>query len=237
MLLFYVRHGEPIYEPDGLTPLGERQAEAVGKRLALYGIDEIYASSSQRAQDTAKPTAELTHKQINTLDWCNENIAWNELVVKKSDGSKDWLYRDERACKRFVSEEIYALGEKWYMHKDFSNPEYKAGMERITSATRAFFKKLGYEYDKKSNCYIAVCPNEKRIALFAHEGFGKAFLSVTLGIPYPLFCTRFELAHSGITVIRFDGEGKIIPKILQLSSDSHLYREGLPTCYNTEIYF
>ena len=44
MLLFYVRHGDPIYSPDSLTPLGERQAEAIAKRLSLYGIDDIYTS-------------------------------------------------------------------------------------------------------------------------------------------------------------------------------------------------
>ena len=34
MLLFYLRHGDPIYSPDSLTALGERQAEALGRRLA-----------------------------------------------------------------------------------------------------------------------------------------------------------------------------------------------------------
>ena len=29
MLLYIVRHGDPIYQPDSLTPLGERQAEAI----------------------------------------------------------------------------------------------------------------------------------------------------------------------------------------------------------------
>lgn len=42
MLLFYIRHGDPIYKPDSLTPLGHRQAEAVAKRLSLYGIDRIF---------------------------------------------------------------------------------------------------------------------------------------------------------------------------------------------------
>ena len=44
MLFFYVRHGDPIYNPNQLTPLGKRQAEAVAKRLAMHGIDEIYVS-------------------------------------------------------------------------------------------------------------------------------------------------------------------------------------------------
>ena len=53
MLLYYIRHGDPVYEPDSLTALGHRQAEAVAKRLALHGMDKIYCSSSNRAVLTA----------------------------------------------------------------------------------------------------------------------------------------------------------------------------------------
>ena len=41
MLFFLIRHGDPIYDPDSLTPLGHRQAEALAKRLSLYGLDEV----------------------------------------------------------------------------------------------------------------------------------------------------------------------------------------------------
>lgn len=237
MLLFYIRHGEPVYEPNGLTPLGARQAEAVAKRLAAHGLDEIYASSSKRAVDTARPTSELTHKPIVELDWCDEDVIWQELAVKYPDGTKDWLYRDKAACEMFVSDEVYALGDKWYTHKAFSEPRYKSGMERVTRHTREFIKSLGYEYDEMSRTYNAVAPNDRRVALFAHEGFGKAFLSVVTGIPYPVFCTRFEIEHSGVTAIRLDGERHVIPQILQHSNDSHLFKDGLPTRYNNEILF
>ena len=63
MLFFLIRHGDPIYNPDSLTPLGERQAEAVGKRLALYGVDKIFASTSKRAEQTAVPTCEMLKKE------------------------------------------------------------------------------------------------------------------------------------------------------------------------------
>ncbi len=62
MLLYYIRHGDPIYDPDSLTPLGERQEEALAKRIANYGIDQIYASTSNRAYRTAFLLAELTKK-------------------------------------------------------------------------------------------------------------------------------------------------------------------------------
>lgn len=38
MLLFFVRHGDPIYHPDSLTELGERQAEALVKRMGFFGL-------------------------------------------------------------------------------------------------------------------------------------------------------------------------------------------------------
>lgn len=80
--------------------------------------------------------------------------------------------------------------------------------------------------------------NEKRIALFAHQGFGLVFLSTVLRIPYPIFSTHFDMSHTGVTVIEFDdNDGYCIPKILQLSNDSHLYAEGLPTKYHNSIYF
>ena len=80
--------------------------------------------------------------------------------------------------------------------------------------------------------------NDERIALFAHQGFGLAFLSVILDIPYPMFVNHFDMCHTGMTVIEFKEEnGYAIPKVLTLSSDSHLYREGIPTKYHNELYF
>ena len=54
MLFLYLRHGDPIYDPDSLTEEGHRQAEALSKRLCKYGLDKVYASTSNRAQLTAK---------------------------------------------------------------------------------------------------------------------------------------------------------------------------------------
>lgn len=75
-----------------------------------------------------------------------------------------------------------------------------------------------------------------RIAVFAHEGVGKIFLSTVLDVPYPLFCSRFELSHSSMSVIYFDEKKETVyPKLLQLSNDSHLYREGMPLRYNNGV--
>ena len=56
MLFFLVRHGDPIYKPDSLTEQGHKQAAALAKRFAKFGLDEVYSSTSIRAQMTAQPT-------------------------------------------------------------------------------------------------------------------------------------------------------------------------------------
>lgn len=68
MIFYLIRHGDPIYDPDSLPPLGHKQAEALAKRLALYGLDEIYASSSMRAKMTAEPTCKMLGKEMTVLD-------------------------------------------------------------------------------------------------------------------------------------------------------------------------
>ena len=96
MLFFYVRHGDPIYNPDSLTPLGHEQARAVAKRFTAHGLDRIYASSSNRAQLTAQPTCDLLKKQMEILDWANEGLVWQEFTVTLESGRRTWGFYDPK---------------------------------------------------------------------------------------------------------------------------------------------
>lgn len=232
MLFFYLRHGDPIYNPDSLTPLGHKQAEALAKRLASFGLDKIYTSTSIRAQETAKPTCELLGKEAELLDFAHEDHAWQELTTVTPTGRR-WLFQDADATLFFHNRELIDLGHNWHTHPRFSEYEYEKGIARIQKGTDELFASLSYEHIAGTGSYKAVRPNDKRVALFAHQGFGLAFLSCILDIPYPIVCTHFDMCHTGMTVIDFQEQNGIaIPKVLMLSSDAHLYREGLPTQYN-----
>ena len=78
--------------------------------------------------------------------------------------------------------------------------------------------------------------------------FGLLFLSCLMDIPYPYFSTHFDFGHSSVTVIKFDsfcehgnrsvsddGKKMIYPKMLQLSNDSHLYKENILTGYQNTL--
>lgn len=238
MLLFYVRHGDPIYNPDSLTPLGLLQADAVAKRLARYGIDKIYASSSNRAILTAKPTCNILGKEATILDWCNEGYVWNELTDINDEGNRSWCFAIQKYIEAFSCSEVKALGENWHTHPAFEGTSFGEGINRIKRETYAFLKELGFEYDSQKGMYKSSCQGNKRVALFAHQGFGLAFLSAVSLIPYPSFSTCFDMTHTGVTVIDFpETDGYVLPRILTLSNDSHIYNEGLPTKYNNLIYF
>ena len=72
MFLYIIRHGEPDYETDTLTERGILQAEAVGKRLAAVGIDEVYSSPLGRAKETAAPLCKQLGLECVIEPWSEE---------------------------------------------------------------------------------------------------------------------------------------------------------------------
>lgn len=237
MLFYYVRHGDPVYETDGLTETGKKQAAALAGRLTLYGLDEIYCSTAGRARMTAEPTCRALGIEPVLLDWTNEKYPWEELTVLNEEKTmRHWLFQLPELYSKMKSPEVRAAGAKWYDHEYFRKYGFGKGIERVDRETDKFFLSLGFRHDREYGRYEIVKENGKRVALFAHQGFGEAFLSSLLDIPYPAFCTRFDFGHSSVTVIDFEtSDGKYVyPRVLQLSNDSHLYKEGILTGYNNE---
>lgn len=240
MLLFYIRHGQPIYDPDSLTPLGRRQAESVAHRLCQFGIDRVFASTSNRAIETSRPTCEMLRKEgpEALFPWVDEGNVWRDMHVVGADGRHHWCYVDPSVRKALVSEEVRELGPRWYGHPAFAAWPFEHGVKTMREHAFAWLASLGYAHDDEGHFYRAEKPSDERIALFAHEGAGMLFLSTILDIPYPMFSTHFTMAHTGMTVVEFrETDGFVVPHVLQLSNDSHLYRDGLPTHYQDRLRF
>ena len=241
MLLYYIRHGDPIYTPDHLTPLGERQAEALARRLATFGLDRIYSSPSIRALQTARPTCELLNMTPIELPAFDESLAYQSMYVLKDNGKRCWPWTHPEIRGILLSREVREMGYRWHEHPALTKfRDFMPGINRIAQECDAWLASIGCVHDTESGRYVLSDEiRDARIALFAHEGVGKLLLSHLLDIPFPLYAMNFEIEHSGMTVVEFRTwkDDTCNARVLTLSNDSHLYREGLPLDYKHEIRF
>ena len=236
MFFYFVRHADPIYDPDSLTEQGKKQAECLAQRFCELNISEVYSSSSCRAIMTADPFCKKAGLCLTAFSWATEDKASRDFSVT-IDGKLNWCFCFDQIMDMFNSEEVLNLKDKWYEYKDFASYGFKSGVERINREADAFFATLGFVHDREKRCYLVNDHNDKKIAFFAHGGFSMAFLSSILDIPYPVFCTHFEhAATSCVTIIHFSEKRETtIPKIVQYSDFSHLVRSGLKPYHSYDI--
>ena len=128
MKLYFIRHGQPIYDPDSLTPLGEEQAKALSKWFLSRPLDRVYASSSNRAVQTSMPTCRLQGKEPILCDWAHEMHAFEDFHAVDANGNKQWILEVPTTIRQFISPEVNALGDKWYTHPYFAETGYEAGV-------------------------------------------------------------------------------------------------------------
>ncbi len=233
MILLIVRHGDPIYDPDSLTPLGHRQAAALADRMAVHGLDEIYSSPMIRAQQTAEPTARRLGLPVRIEEWMSEMLAWQEMSADLPDGRHTWLFHQENTA--INTDEAAELGDRWYEAPCFALRDMKSAYQRIADASDAFLARLGYV--REGRRYRIEAPSEKRVAAFCHQGFGTTWLSWLLRVPPPVFWGSFDVTHTGVTVLRFDNRpsGYTAPKCLCLSDTGYILSSEPPYLFENEI--
>ena len=235
MIFFLIRHGDPIYEPDSLTPKGKLQAQALAKRFAVHGLDRIFASPLNRAQETASPTSEILNLPIKIEDWASEDLAWRECTVKYNGDFVHWLFFRQNTEFLQNGDELLGNGN-WHEAQSVQELDVKAAYKRMESASDAFFEQLGY---KRESCglYRIIKPSEERVALFCHQSVTLLLVPYLLGIPPHLFWSSFDVNHSGVSVFEFKNNpnGLTSPKCISFSDCSHLLNEGLPYQFQNEI--
>lgn len=232
MRLYIIRHGDPIYNPDSLTPKGHLQAAALAKRFAISGLTKIYSSPMIRAQQTAQPTADILNMPIEILDWTSELAAAKDFFVekRKSDGKRNWIFGVNPTY--FKNNESIKYFDNWYesdFFKDHPEKDFKSGFERIQNASDELLLKHGYR--RNGIVYDIINPNDDKIAVFCHSGFGNIWIAHLLGLPPHLAWGNISMPCTGVTVFDFKNYENSLtqPSCLQMGDLSHLYIEGLET--------
>ena len=223
MLLYIVRHGHPDYATDSLTERGWLQAEAVGKRLAATGIDQVYASPMGRARQTAEPTCRLLDLPCHIEPWAHE--VQDERLTEEPYGKpisvtmvQNTYYRENGGIDLPYDRAYEAVG--------FRASGMKDAVAYIEEGGRGFLERLGYK--EENGVYRILRANEDKVALFCHSIMARAWISTLLHIPIHMMWAGFHYTHTGVTVLEFrnNADGFTAPKCLCYSDMSHLYAHG-----------
>jgi len=235
MLLYIVRHGDPDYAHDRLTPLGVRQAEAVGRRLASRGMDRVFASPLGRARQTADPLCELLGVAYAVEEWMSEDLAHEDFSAPGEDGKTRWAHG-------FYQNSYYREAYARHGNADWiaAVPPYprsnaQAGFARVAAASDAFLARLGYR--REGAAYRAESPNDLRVACFCHGGFGSVWFSHLLGVHPLLVWSGFDFTPTGVTILEFrnHADAATAPKCLCHADMSHLYAANIPMRYDNRV--
>ncbi len=229
MLLYIIRHGDPIYNPDCLTDLGHEQARALVPRLAPLGFDKIFASPMIRAQQTAAPTCEALGMEAEIIPFLSENDLMSHLYMQLPKENGDgklytrWCFHQPEI--NYKPRNTYEKLDKWYDLPAFApcRDRAKEGYEKFIADSDEFLARLGYVRD--DGFYRIENPPYERVAVFCHQGVGLTWLSHMLNIPPQIFWSSFDITHTGVTVLEFKNrpEGITVPMCLCLSDTAHLF--------------
>lgn len=232
MLLYIVRHGDPIYVTDTLTELGRRQAEAVGKRIFDAKVDRIFSSPMGRAKETADPACRLLGLEKSIEDWTHE--IEDERLTPFPDGKMKSISVLQNTCFR-ENGNISLPFERSYECQGISESQMKEAVGYIERNGKDFLERLGYR--EENGVYRILKPNEEKVALFCHAAFARAWISVLLHIPLHIMWSSFDYTHTGVTVIEFKNNenGITAPRCLCYSDVSHLYAAGIDLKYNNTV--
>lgn len=217
MRIVVVRHGEPNYEKDCLTAVGQEQARAAAQRLLSEGIEEVYSSPMGRARQTAQAFCELTNTQAKILDFMHE-IRWGSANGEPifADGHP-WSIADEMMRRR---EDLSDPG--WKTHPVFFGNNLAVGeTEKVARGTDDWLRSLGYE---REGLYYRCVDGERAggtVALFCHGGSSTAMFAHLLNQTFPYLCAAIHMDFTGITILRFDSRvGSLSLPILELVNDA-----------------
>lgn len=218
MKLLIIRHGDPDYSIDSLTPVGWEEAKLLADRMAKLDVKAFYVSPLGRAKDTASLTLEKMNRTAETLPWLQEFPAKVTKPNKTEPGvAWDWLPQDWTEEPRF-----YTL-EDWTKPEVYEQANVSALAKEVADGLDALLAKHGYRRDGKF--YRAEQPNEDTIVMFCHFGVECVMLGHLLNISPVLLWHGTCAAPTSVTVLTTEErrEGTAYFRMNAFGDTSHLY--------------
>lgn len=231
MHLVFVRHGEPDYSVDSLTPAGFREAEALAARVAGWKgrVTACYRSPLGRAQRTSEPSLAALGMEAETLPWMAEFTIRDH---DRPDGSRHCVTWDLLPSWRTEQPKL-AEPEGWVRAEPYPASvadEVVPRWEEVKAGVDAVLARHGYVRERG---VYRVAPDARRDGLllfFCHHGLACVSIGHLLNIAPPQLLDGFFLPPASVTVLHSEER---VPGIAAfrcqcMGDTSHLRAAGLP---------
>lgn len=226
MKILIVRHGDPDYSIDSLTPKGWREAEFLAQRLAQSPAKAYYCSPLGRARDTASLTLERLGRSAQECPWLRE---FRGIVVRPDKGEEyicwDWLPQDWTGEERFFSREL------WLEPEPMASGTVQEQYQWVISQLDSLLENHGY--CREGSLYRAVGANNDTIVFFCHFGVECVLLSHLLNISPMLLWHGTMAAPTSVTTLATEErrEGLVYFRMSSFGDISHLYAHDEPPAF------
>ena len=221
MRILLIRHAEPDYTVDSLTPKGRVEAELLSRRLVHYNIRDFYVSPLGRAKDTAAYTLEKLNRTAEALPWLAE---FRGRCVDPETGMQrlPWDLPPRVWSALPGARDV----STWADAPLFEGSDVKAVWQETVDGVHALLARYGFRKDGP----VWRCESNSRdtLALFCHFGISMAVLGVLTD------CSPLVLWHRVLTLTSSVSEvvteervrGEVSFRITRLGDIAHLETNG-----------
>ncbi|MCR5296518.1 MAG: histidine phosphatase family protein [Clostridiales bacterium] len=223
MRILLIRHAEPDYTVDSLTPKGRVEAELLSRRMAGYDIRDYYVSPLGRARDTAAYTLEKTGREAEVLPWLKE------FSGKYPDPETGKLRLAWDIKPRIWNEYpgVFDI-HTWLENPLFDEGNFRQVWQETVDGVDALMARYGYEKDGP----VWRCDKNTgdTIALFCHFGISMAVAGYMMDMsPMVLWHRTLTLPTSVTELVTEERiRGEVSFRMTRLGDITHLEAAGEP---------
>ena len=233
--ILLIRHAEPDYSVDSLTPKGWKEAELLSRRLVNYDIRDFYVSPLGRARDTAACTLEKLGRTAETLPWLMEFRGSYDDPDTGVRRSVPWDVLP-RVWTEFPG--VYDI-RTWCDAPVFARGDLREVWKETTDGVDALLGRYGYV--RSGPVWRCAENGSFTIALFCHFGISMAVLGYLAGISPMVLWHRMACLPSSVTEVVTEERirGEVSFRVTKLGDLTHLEAAGekrstaglFPECY------
>lgn len=237
MKLIFVRHADPDYSCDSLTPVGFMEAEALRERMEKLYKEcgesiHSFVSPLGRAKKTAEIAMRNTGKTAEVKEWLREF----NYPVKKPHANVDygycvWDWYPGELCTR----PAFFDREKWYTEPEMTEAGVPLAYRDVCESLDSLLKEYGYE--REGLYYRVSAANHDTLVFYCHFGLECALLAHLINVSPMVLWHGFCSAPSGVTVVNTEEreEGIAYMRTAAFGDISHLYAKGMQPSFHARF--